>query len=414
VIDTLIRAGASRYLEFKTIQHLYMQATDEMIQVPVSKADVFKSTNISLVEKRQLMKFIQTISHPDDAETELLAQMGSKPFVQYTKQKKLTERLTQFLLYAVALEPHHLTNPSAMTTTMGVSSILRFMGSLGRYGGNSPWIYPLFGMGDLCQSFSRLSAVYGATFILGKHVTELHTSRSGEEVIITGINVGTTKDIKTKHVVSSIDHLPELANPIAPTDTCLSRCVLITDGPMKTKEGTREIIFSVIPPNTYHNTFAVYILQLDESASVVPSGKYLLHIWTQGSANGVEVDLKPIVEALSRSPVASDHCDTTAAAVDGRPSIVYSAYWNHFERRLRIDIPMPKNLTIIDQVNFEVGADSFFEQAQLVFSQLCPGEEFIPNVPNPEDIIWVRTLISKPLNLCGLPSRPCHRAFLFY
>lgn len=376
MIDTLIRAGASRYLEFKSMQHLYLQTAAEMVQVPVSKADVFKTSDISLIEKRQLMKFITTITQPDDTEKELLAKLADSPFVEYTKAKKLTERLTTFLLYAVALEPHHLSSPTALTTSKGVAAIIKFMSSVGRYGGNSPWIYPLFGLADLCQSFSRLSAVYGAVFILGFHPTELTTERdeSSGALRISGLSIGNTKGLKAKHVISSMDHLPELAQPYeASSSKTMSRCVVISDQPLKGKESAKENIVSVIPPQVFGNPSSIIIIQLDESASVVPAGKYLWQIWTEGTEKGPESDLK----------AAADHLISAASA-----TVFYSAYWSHVERTLRTDIATPSNLIVVDSVDCGIGADCYFEQAERIFQQLCPGEEFIPMVPNPEDIIW--------------------------
>lgn len=39
--------------------------------------------------------------------------------------------------------------------------------SLSRYG-TSPYLYPLYGLGELPQGFARLSAVYGGTYMLNK------------------------------------------------------------------------------------------------------------------------------------------------------------------------------------------------------------------------------------------------------
>ena len=39
--------------------------------------------------------------------------------------------------------------------------------SLSRYG-SSPYLYPLYGLGELPQGFARLSAVYGGTYMLNK------------------------------------------------------------------------------------------------------------------------------------------------------------------------------------------------------------------------------------------------------
>ncbi|AQK70473.1 Guanosine nucleotide diphosphate dissociation inhibitor 2 [Zea mays] len=40
--------------------------------------------------------------------------------------------------------------------------------SLARFQGGSPYIYPLYGLGELPQGFARLSAVYGGTYMLNK------------------------------------------------------------------------------------------------------------------------------------------------------------------------------------------------------------------------------------------------------
>jgi Rab GDP dissociation inhibitor len=43
--------------------------------------------------------------------------------------------------------------------------------SMNRYG-KSPWIYPLYGLGELPQGFARLSAIYGGTYMLNTDVDE--------------------------------------------------------------------------------------------------------------------------------------------------------------------------------------------------------------------------------------------------
>lgn len=41
-----------------------------------------------------------------------------------------------------------------------------------RYG-SSPYLYPLYGLGELPQGFARLSAIYGGTYMLDKPADEL-------------------------------------------------------------------------------------------------------------------------------------------------------------------------------------------------------------------------------------------------
>lgn len=44
--------------------------------------------------------------------------------------------------------------------------------SLARYG-KSPYLYPMYGLGELPQGFARLSAIYGGTYMLDKPIDEI-------------------------------------------------------------------------------------------------------------------------------------------------------------------------------------------------------------------------------------------------
>lgn len=67
---------------------------------------------------------------------------------------------------------------------------------MARYG-KSPYIYPLYGLGELPQSFARLSAIYGGTYMLDKPVDEIVTDKSGQFV---GVRSG-SETVKAKQVI---------------------------------------------------------------------------------------------------------------------------------------------------------------------------------------------------------------------
>lgn len=53
-----------------------------------------------------------------------------------------------------------------------VDRIRLYVNSMARYG-KSPYIYPLYGLGELPQGFARLSAIYGGTYMLNANVDEV-------------------------------------------------------------------------------------------------------------------------------------------------------------------------------------------------------------------------------------------------
>src|ERR1700753_2209299 len=53
-----------------------------------------------------------------------------------------------------------------------ITRIRLYVNSMARYG-KSPYIYPLYGLGELPQGFARLSAIYGGTYMLNTDVDEV-------------------------------------------------------------------------------------------------------------------------------------------------------------------------------------------------------------------------------------------------
>lgn len=67
---------------------------------------------------------------------------------------------------------------------------------MARYG-KSPYIYPLYGLGELPQSFARLSAIYGGTYMLDKAIEKIEVGADGK---FTGVTSG-GETVKAKQVI---------------------------------------------------------------------------------------------------------------------------------------------------------------------------------------------------------------------
>ncbi|NWH26064.1 RAE1 geranylgeranyltransferase, partial [Grus americana] len=70
LIDLLIKSNVSRYAEFKNATRILAFREGKIEQVPCSRADVFNSRQLTMVEKRMLMKFLTFCldyeQHPDE------------------------------------------------------------------------------------------------------------------------------------------------------------------------------------------------------------------------------------------------------------------------------------------------------------------------------------------------------------
>lgn len=71
---------------------------------------------------------------------------------------------------ALYLTDEYINAPGMAKET--VQRIRLYVNSMARYG-KSPYIYPLYGLGELPQGFARLSAIYGGTYMLNTNIDEI-------------------------------------------------------------------------------------------------------------------------------------------------------------------------------------------------------------------------------------------------
>ena len=75
---------------------------------------------------------------------------------------------------ALQLSDDYMSQPCVST----VERIQLYQQSLMRYG-KSPYLYPLYGLGELPQGFARLSAIYGGTYMLNKPIEKVEMNEAG-------------------------------------------------------------------------------------------------------------------------------------------------------------------------------------------------------------------------------------------
>lgn len=84
----------------------------------------------------------------------------------------LEDATKDFIGHSMAL---YLTDDYITATGQAPDAIERirlYGNSVARYG-KSPYIYPLYGLGELPQGFARLSAIYGGTYMLNTNIDEI-------------------------------------------------------------------------------------------------------------------------------------------------------------------------------------------------------------------------------------------------
>jgi Rab GDP dissociation inhibitor len=122
------------------------------------------------------------------------------------------------------------------------------MESLGKYG-DSPFLYPIYGLGGLPESFSRLCAIHGGTYMLNTKVDEILFKdgkvsgiRSGEEeakapLIICDPSYATALG-KVKEVGKVVRAICIMDHPIPNTHDATSCQIIVPQKQLNRQSGT--------------------------------------------------------------------------------------------------------------------------------------------------------------------------------
>lgn len=152
--------------------------------------EALKSSLMGLFEKKrmvELYKFIQNCNFEDPKSWNFKNQnfdLKKTPMNDIYKKAGVEENTIDFLGHAVALHYNdtYLVEPALET----IKKMQLYLSSQGRYG-NSPFLYPIYGVGGLPESFSRLCAIHGGTYMLNTDCEQILYDESGK---VTGITSG--------------------------------------------------------------------------------------------------------------------------------------------------------------------------------------------------------------------------------
>ena len=195
LVKMLLHTKVTRYLEWKCVDAsfvcqyqkggLFSSSKMAVCKVPTNQSEILASGLMSLWEKKNMAQFLQfaLAVKADDPKTWNKLDLPNIPMKDVFKKFGNGEAVIDFVGHSVAL--HHndayLHEPALPT----IEKIQLYIESHGRYG-ESPFLYPLYGIGGLPEAFSRLCAIHGGTYMLNTAVDEI-LMKDGK---VTGIRSG--------------------------------------------------------------------------------------------------------------------------------------------------------------------------------------------------------------------------------
>ena len=424
-------------------------------QVPCSKGDVFQTSLLTPLEKRKLMKFLQLISdygiskqqnehkyqQPNDqseenqviqSQNERSLNQGrslSRPqnksvptgslqqlksillqdenenespllFHKYLQETlKFSPRLSSLVIYSLAMQTTSIHSKRSCTVKQGITSLLKHLNSLGRFG-KTAFLTPLYGAGEISQSFCRSSAVHGGVYLLRRCPRQIiKGTNSSLEVNIMGDPLidmeQKEKTVKGKHVIASQAALQNSLFDVTtssvskPKSRTLKRISVIHGiFPDLEKEelsismqevGQSQII--IIPPMTSNieNVHVIQGLILDHTSNVTPLNYAVIHLSTILDVNDdKDMDCKVLDRAMTS--ILSFINSKLKKGTDALKEIhhvcfsVLNDFSTDLDEKFRTTL-RSKNIYISNLSPQSLTVEDAFEEAERIFSMVCHNDK---------------------------------------
>lgn len=365
LVDLLIKSNVSRYAEFKNVTRILTYRHGSVEQVPCSRADVFASRQLSVVEKRKLMRFLTSCVE----ETEEHQAYNGRPYMEFLREQQLGDNLQHFLLHSIAMVTEDT------LTEVGLAATRHFLRCLGRYG-NTPFLFPVYGLGEIPQCFCRMSAVFGGIYCLRHSVSCLIVDKDSNRCKAVIDSRG--QRISCSHFVVE-DGFVGADRKVATPTRLLSRAVLITDASVLPGDSEQQVSLVTVPPTDGRP--AVNMVELSPSTMTCIPGTYLVHLTCRSVGSAYE-DLSPVVTRM--------FCTAECQDQENRPAVLWCLYFNMADGSgvEPEGHDLPSNVYVCSGPDGALGHEHAIKQAESIFLKMLPEEEFCPPAPNPEDIIY--------------------------
>lgn len=287
--NILVHTDVTKYIEFKQIGGSYVYRSGRISKVPSNEVEALKSSLMGIFEKRRMKRFLEFIANYDEnqASTHQGLDLDSNTMEEVYNHFGLERGTKDFIGHAMALwaNDDYLSEPARPS----YERIVLYVQSVARYG-KSPYIYPLYGLGELPQGFARLSAIYGGTYMLDTPIDEVLYD---EEKKFAGVK---TKEgtAKAPIVIADPTYFPER---VKKTGQKVVRAMCILDHPVPNTHDLDSVQI-IIPQNQVGRKNDIYIAVLSDVHCVAPKGYYLAIVSTIVETSTPHIELEPAFKLL--------------------------------------------------------------------------------------------------------------------
>lgn len=244
---------------------------------------------MGFLEKRRAQKFFsycQSYDPANPATHDGISDLSKVPMKVLYEKFGLGKDTIDFIGHSLALYQNddYINQPAKQT----LDRMSLYADSLSKYQ-KSPYIYPLYGLGELPQGFARLSAIYGGTYMLNKPVDEILYDESGH---VTGVK-SEGEIAKCKILVGDPSYFPDKCKKVGQ----VARIICILGAPIPNTNNS-ESCQIIIPQNQVGRKSDIYISMVSAAHNVVPKGKFVAIVGSDLETSDPVKELQPALKLL--------------------------------------------------------------------------------------------------------------------
>lgn len=301
LVKMLLKTTVDKYLEWKTVEGTYVyqyskggffsSSGGKIYKVPSNDSEALRSSLMGLWEKKRCKNFfvyLQDLDN-DNPKTWDKIDIMTQPMADVFKKFKLEANTIDFIGHAVAMNINddYLDRPAIET----IEKIRLYMDSMGRYG-DSPFLYPIYGLGGIPEGFSRFCAIHGGTYMLNKPIDEILFDSDGK---VTGVKSG-DEVAKAPLVICDPSYVRETKGHVKSIGKVI-RSICILDHPIpNTKDATSCQV--IIPQKQTGRQSDIFVNMVSYAHAVCARDLYVAMVSTIIETKDPEAEIQVAVDLL--------------------------------------------------------------------------------------------------------------------